>query len=117
MNDIKIKLELDQEANAAYIELSDGAVVRTCAVNREVNVDLDVNDVVVGIETLRVNAPIPFEDLKTHFHVRSEVLEALQLVRPNPSAFFEFCSCSDGVSSASTLQSVSDCTEVAVAAS
>lgn len=104
ISNIKIKLELDQEANAAYIELSDAPVARTCVVNDEVNVDLDVDNVVVGIETMRLNAPIPFVELATKFHVRSELLEALRLVRPNPSAFFEFFSTSDGASTASALK-------------
>lgn len=98
MLEIKIKLELDLQANAAYVRLSDEPVVRTCELNDEVNVDLDANDMVVGIETLRVNAPIPFFELATNFHVRSDVIEALRMIRPNPSAFVEFYSSSDASS-------------------
>lgn len=101
-DDIKISLEVDLQANAAYIELSSEPVVRTDQVNDEVLVDIDANDMVVGIETLRVDAAIPFAELEARFHVRSDVIAGLRMIRPNPNAFFEFHAASDA--SATTTQ-------------
>lgn len=99
VEDVKVILELDLDADAAYIRLSHEAVAQTVEVNDEVVVDLDRNGVVVGIETLRVSAPIPFTELETRFHVHSDVIGALRLVRPSPQTFLEFRTGSDGVSS------------------
>ncbi len=96
MTEVKIKLELDPEADAAYISLSeDAVVVETCSVNDEVNVDLDDQRMVVGIETLRADAPIPFVDLEREFHVRSDVIDLLRTIRPTPGRFIEYHSTSD----------------------
>lgn len=100
MKDIKVALELDLEADAAYIRLSVEAVAQTCEVNELILVDLDRNGIVVGIETLGINAPIPFAELETRFHVHSDVIAVLRLVRPSPGGFVEFHTTSDGASSA-----------------
>lgn len=104
---VRIKVEIDLDADAAYIELAPGTVVDTRAVNDQVNVDLDEHGVVLGIETLRVNAEIPFFDLETRFHVRSEVIEALRRIRPSPAGFVAaFSSASDAGSTATRLSQV-----------
>jgi len=103
MTPIKISVAVDLQANAAYIKLSEETVVRTEPLDNSVLVDLDANDVVVGIETLRIDAPIPFADLGTRFHVHSDVIEALKRIRPNPSAFVEFFSAVN-TSATTTLQ-------------
>jgi uncharacterized protein YuzE len=90
MDQIRISVEVDLQANAAYVLLTDQPVVKTVELNDEVIVDLDSNDMVVGIETLRIDAPIPFKDLATRFHVHSDVIALLELIRPNPSAFVKF---------------------------
>jgi uncharacterized protein YuzE len=99
MTEIKITLAVDLLADAAYVQLSSEPIVRTARVNAEVLVDLDATDMVVGIETLRADAPIPFSELETRFHVRSEVIEALRMIRPNPGAFVEFYAASDASAS------------------
>lgn len=81
-----IRIEMDREADAAYIALSDNEIVRTRQLTEEVNVDLDEFDVVVGIEVLGLKANIPFDRLR-EVHVRSEVIDLIQLIRPNVDGF------------------------------
>jgi uncharacterized protein YuzE len=55
-----IRVELDAEANAVYVRLSDASVARTVDANRDVLVDLDERGATVGVEVLGVG-PVPGE--------------------------------------------------------
>lgn len=57
----RICVEIDRQADAGYIHLSVATVERTKAVTEAVNVDLNEQDRVVGIEVLSLEAEIPFE--------------------------------------------------------
>ena len=72
-----IDITIDLQADAAYIELSSEDVATTVALTKDVNIDLDEQRCVVGIEVLSLAADIPFSDLLVKYHVRSEVVEAL----------------------------------------
>lgn len=87
MNDFRIRVEVDHGADAAYIALSDQPVVETVEIAEHVVVDLDEYRMVVGIEVLRLAAEIPFRELDTRFHVRSELVELLRTVQPSISGF------------------------------
>lgn len=50
-----IQSTVDREANAAYLVLTAAVVVRTVSVNESIFVDLDENDVAVGVEVLGLN--------------------------------------------------------------
>ena len=82
-----IDITIDLQADAAYIELSSEDVATTVALTKDVNIDLDEQRCVVGIEVLSLAADIPFSDLPVKYHVRSEVVEALRLIRPSVSTF------------------------------
>lgn len=75
-----INVEVDSSADCAYVRLSNEPVSRTVEATSQVLVDLDVMNVVVGIELLAVDARLPFDDLVTKFHVRSEVVNKLRQV-------------------------------------
>lgn len=83
----QVRIELDPEADAAYISLSDAEVVRTRQLTEEVMVDLDEFDVAVGIEVLGLRASIPFDLLRDEVHIRSEVIDVIRLIRPNIDSF------------------------------
>ena len=83
----QITVRVDHDADAAYIRLSDEPVRRTVEVTPEVMVDLDEMNVAVGVEVLRLEAEIPYSQLTTDFHVRSEVVETLRRIRPSVSSF------------------------------
>jgi uncharacterized protein YuzE len=84
-----IMVHVDQMADAAYIRLSDAPVARTVTVREDINVDLDEFGVAVGVEALSIRAEIPFDDLTSCYHVRSEVVEMLRLIRPSIGEFVE----------------------------
>lgn len=92
------ELEMDHDANAAYIRLSDDAVDRTIEVTNSVLVDLNSLNVVVGVEVLSLNAEIPFGLLRDQFHIHSDVIAQMQMVQPTVASFATFSTGVDGVS-------------------
>ena len=74
-----IDIEIDREADAGYIRLLGDPVERTESVTDEVNVALDRQGRVVGIEVLSLGAEVPFELLIQQFGVPSDVVGAWQL--------------------------------------
>lgn len=87
MTSSAIRIDLDAEAQAGYVTLSDEPIVRTRQLTDSVLVDLDAMDMVVGIEVLSVDAEIPFARLESECHVHSNVIELLRLIKPNVGAF------------------------------
>jgi uncharacterized protein YuzE len=94
-------VEVDQQADVAYIRLSDNPVARSHALDSDVVVDLDAMNVVVGVEMLHLNAEIPYTQLVTDFHVRSELTELMRQLRPSISGFLSLHSMAEGTVSSS----------------
>lgn len=82
-----VRVELDEQADACYVSLTGDEVDRTVELTDSVLVDLDRFGVVVGIETLSMSTPIPFDRLVNEFHVHSRVVEVLKMIRPDPASF------------------------------
>lgn len=80
-----ISIEIDREADAAYIRLSDAPTLQTVYVSPDVNVDTDTSGLAVGIELLTLNAEIPYDALLTEHHVHPEVIETLRNIRNSTS--------------------------------
>ncbi|MDQ0094622.1 DUF2283 domain-containing protein [Paeniglutamicibacter psychrophenolicus] len=91
-------LEVDTDADAAYIRLSSAPVSKTVEATSDVLIDLDEFNVVVGVEVLTLSAAIPFTQLHEDFHVRPEVVANLQRIRPTVSSFTSLTTGVDGVS-------------------
>lgn len=87
MSDYSIRVEVDHNADAAYIALLDSPVVETVEIAEHVVIDLDEYRMVVGIEVLKLTAKIPFDELNSKFHVRSELVEMLRRIQPSISGF------------------------------
>lgn len=103
--DAVVRIELDEQANACYVSLSTSEVDRTVKLTESVLVDLDKFGVVVGIETLSMTTPIPFDMLVSEFHVHSSVIDVLKTVRPDPASFvLQASSRSAGSAQASELR-------------
>lgn len=81
------KLEIDLDAEAAYLRLSDEKIVSTRDVTDAVLVDLDQMNMVVGIEILDLDSAIPFTVLTDKFHVHSEQMIALRQLGRAPRSF------------------------------
>lgn len=73
-----VTLETDLEADAAYLRISDGDVLNTVQIGTDINVDMDSNDLVVGVELLSLRARIPYATLQERFGVRPSVVSELR---------------------------------------
>jgi len=63
-----MRIEFDKEADAAYIyfkEIGNGEVAETITLNDSVNVDLDKNGKVLGIEILDASEHLPSSSFKS----------------------------------------------------
>ncbi|PIN93736.1 DUF2283 domain-containing protein [Candidatus Pacearchaeota archaeon CG10_big_fil_rev_8_21_14_0_10_31_24] len=63
-----MRTEFDKEADAAYFyfkEIADGEVVETITLNDSVNVDLDKNGKILGIEILDASEHLPSSAFKS----------------------------------------------------
>lgn len=95
---VSITIEVDTELHAAYISLSDDPVVRTVEFSEQIMVDLDEFGVAVGIELLDEGALLPFSELVSEFHVHSDVVDMLRVIRPDVSSYLRLTtSGNDGV--------------------
>ncbi len=103
-----IMLSIDMTADCAYIRLSTLPVSRSVSATDAVVVDLDELNMVVGIEVLEMGAEIPFQQLVERFHVHSDVIERLRVIRPSVSGFLSLTQSSEAVRTGSTLRSSSD---------
>ncbi|HCB06111.1 MAG TPA: DUF2283 domain-containing protein [Nocardioides sp.] len=97
---MSIIIEVDTALNAAYIQLSEARVATTVEFNDEINIDLDEFGVAVGLEVLDERAPLPFAELVDRFHVHSDVVELLRLIRPDVNTYLAFSRGNDGASEA-----------------
>jgi len=62
-----MKTEIDKEANAAYIyfkEISEGEVKNTISLNESINIDLDKEGKIIGIEILEASKNLPKSGLQ-----------------------------------------------------
>lgn len=81
MTDDRVILEVDRDAGAAYLTLSDNEVVSTVEVVPEVQVDLDEFGVAVGVEILDLNMVVPVSKIASQCHVKTDKLGALTALR------------------------------------
>lgn len=72
------RIEIDSEAEVAYLHLSDNDVATTVEITPEVNVDLDEMDVAVGIEVLDLSQQIPVDQITKGCHIKTGDQEALK---------------------------------------
>lgn len=72
-----LSLEIDQEAEAAYLRFSRHKVARTEEVTDSIAVDLDEHGMAVGIEILDLNESVNLDELAPKYHIRSETLVTL----------------------------------------
>ena len=63
-----MRTQIDKEADAAYIyfkEISPGEVIQTISLNDSINIDLDKDGKIVGIEILDASKNLPAISLKS----------------------------------------------------
>ncbi len=57
-----MKIDFDKQANAAYLclkEIQPGEVKKTISLNESINLDLDLNGKILGIEVLNATKQLP----------------------------------------------------------
>ena len=62
-----MRMELDKEADAAYVyftEIENGEVAETISLNNSVNIDLDKDGKVLGMEILDASEHLPSSSFK-----------------------------------------------------
>jgi len=65
---MEMKTEFDRDADVVYIylsEIADAGVKNTISLNEEINIDLDVNGKVLGIEILEASKNLSANALKS----------------------------------------------------
>lgn len=87
-----ITITTDPHTDACYIRLSDAVVSETIEVSDDIFADLDEFGVVVGLEILGSDVPLPFDHLERVCHIHSSVLNVLRLIRPTVGAFMSVTS-------------------------
>lgn len=99
---MRIELEMDIAASAAYIRLSDQTVAKSVELGDAFLVDLDEFDVAVGIEALDLSVELPFTDLVDRFHIHTDVVELLRKIRPGVAQFVSMTQGTEGSTTASS---------------
>ena len=95
----KFEVNIDRQSDAAYIRLTEGDVDKTIQATESVLVDVDRFGVAVGLELLSLDTEVPYAELIRNFHVRSEVLTYLSLIRPTVRGFLSLTQGADGMAS------------------
>lgn len=84
-----VSVQIDAEAEAAYLRLGRGQVARTVEFADDIFVDLDEFNVVLGIELLDLETSLPLDDLAEQFHIKTATLallvRAIQWGTPRPT--------------------------------
>ncbi len=75
MTDRSVSVTIDFPADAAYVKITDGPVVKTVEPLEGVNVDLDEHDMVVGIEIIELEREWPMAEVVARYHVPSQVAD------------------------------------------
>jgi uncharacterized protein YuzE len=95
---VSVVVKVDSALNAAYIRLSENPVARTIEHNDLILVDVDELGVAVGIEVLDEGAALPFSELVSDYHVHSDVVDLLRLIRPDVASFLRLTTQTEGQS-------------------
>jgi len=72
-----ITLEVDPEFSTGYVSFSKGNVANTVALSSDLNLDLDSNGSVLGLELLHLDAKLPINRLVSEFGLDGDMLEKL----------------------------------------
>ena len=80
MQDISIKI--DRAVNCSYIRLTNNRTEFTRVLDGGINLDIDSNGAIVGIEQLHLDDEIPFEYLKDEFQMSDgDIAKVKKLLR------------------------------------
>jgi len=75
-------MTVDLQVNCAYLKLSQNKIAKTQELTDYVNLDLDADDVIRGIELLALDASIPFDVLVSSNKLSTEDSSFIQQLIP-----------------------------------
>lgn len=73
-----ITVKIDNVAGAGYIALSSEPVASTTEYSDSVMIDLDALGMVVGIEVLELDGPLPIDEIAQEFHIHSDTARTVR---------------------------------------
>lgn len=71
-------IEFDTEIDAYYIFVSDNAIYKTKAITPYINIDLDEEGFIVGIEALDLGVKLPFQKFSQEYAMSFETVDKLK---------------------------------------
>jgi uncharacterized protein YuzE len=72
-----LKITIDESGNAIYMYLSENPVAKTVAASDSINVDVDTDGEVVGVELMKFAGPVEVSSLKGFIDEQSLPYEIL----------------------------------------
>lgn len=73
----QFSVELDEASSMAYVTFSAGPVAKTVAINEDLNIDLDADGNVLGIEYLNLQVELPEARLIDEFKMDAGLVHKL----------------------------------------
>jgi uncharacterized protein YuzE len=73
----EFSVSFNEDSSMAYVTFQEGKVARTVCLDEDFNLDLDVNDNVLGLEYLTMDVPLPEEKLIKEFKLDAELVHKL----------------------------------------
>lgn len=74
----QVTITLSDDLTMAYVQFAKGKVKRTLDLTDDLNLDLDANDKVIGLEYLSLEAVLPEQRLIEEFHLDAKVVHKLR---------------------------------------
>lgn len=71
-------IEFDTEIDSYYIYVTDEPVYKTKAISQYINLDIDEEGFIVGIEALDLGVKLPFQKLVQEYAMSFETVEQLK---------------------------------------
>ena len=68
MQDDKYPIEIDEEADAAYVRVSEAPIKRTREIANGIMIDLDADDELAGVEVLGLRNRVGSDDRASYLH-------------------------------------------------
>ncbi|WP_165704289.1 DUF2283 domain-containing protein [Mycobacteroides abscessus] len=94
-------MSIDNDADAAYLKVSDDPIARTEEYSPDVLVDLDQYGLVVGIEFLTLDMELNLDEFSKKHHIKSDVASLIRESTQNRWSHFS-TSMATGVASTAT---------------
>lgn len=73
-------IEFDTEIDSYYIYVTDEPIYKTKAISQYINLDIDEEGFIVGIEALDLGVKLPFQKFIQEYAMSFETIEQLKII-------------------------------------